>query len=274
MARVLTKRHVNAFREEIYHYYESHGRHDLPWRKTRNPYRILVSEVMLQQTQVSRVSEKYIEFIRKFPSPRRLARAPLREVLRTWSGLGYNRRALALKRLAQTLVEEYGGGIPHNLDELRTLLGIGNATASAILTFAFNEPTIFLETNVRTVFIAFFFKRKRKVQDKEILPFIEETLDRHSPREWYFALMDYGAMLKRRHNPSLKSIHHRTQGAFAGSTRQARGAIVHVLTEKSFSLEEIVGVGKRTKKETEIILARLVKEGFLKKRRGKFLLAT
>jgi A/G-specific adenine glycosylase len=274
MTRVLTKRHVKAFREEIYHYYESYGRHDLPWRKTHNPYRILISEVMLQQTQVSRVSEKYIEFIRKFPSPRRLARAPLREVLRTWSGLGYNRRALALKRLAQTLVKEYAGEIPHNLDELRTLSGIGNATASAILTFAFNEPIIFLETNVRTVFIAFFFKRKRKVHDNEILPFIEKTLDMHSPREWYFALMDYGAMLKRRRNPSRKSIHHRAQGAFEGSSRQARGALLRALTKKTLSLKEAVEVGKRTRKETETILARLVKEGFLKKRRGKFLLTT
>jgi A/G-specific adenine glycosylase len=270
MTRVLTKRHVKAFREEIYHYYESHGRHDLPWRKTRDPYRILISEVMLQQTQVSRVSEKYMEFIRKFPSPRLLARAPLREVLRTWSGLGYNRRALALKRLAQTLVKEYGGGIPHNLDELRTLPGIGNATASAILTFAFNEPTVFLETNVRTVFIAFFFKRKRKVHDNEILPFIEKTLDMHSPREWYFALMDYGAMLKRRHNPSRKSIHHRAQGAFEGSSRQARGALLRALTKKTLSLKEAVEVGKRTKKETEIMLAQLMKEGFIEKKGRKF----
>jgi A/G-specific adenine glycosylase len=120
------------------------------------------------------------------------------------------------------------------------------------------------------VFIAFFFKRKKKIHDKEILPFVEVTLDRHSPREWYSALMDYGAMLKQKGNPSRKSAHHRSQGAFNGSVRQARGAILRALTKKSLSLEEIVGVGKRTRRETQIILAQFMKEGFIEKKGKKF----
>ena len=130
------------FQKTVWDYYKTHGR-KLPWRRTKNPYHILVSEVMLQQTQVSRVAQKYPLFIKKFPSVRALARAPLRDVLAAWSGLGYNRRAKFLHELAKRVVAQHGGTIPHDLAALTALPGLGHATASSFLAFAYNQPTVF-----------------------------------------------------------------------------------------------------------------------------------
>jgi A/G-specific adenine glycosylase len=226
---------VRAFRKVIYHHYEEQGR-TFPWRKTRNPYYILVSEVMLQQTQVDRVTEKYQQFIKVFPDVPTLARAPLKTILKVWQGLGYNRRALALKKIAHIVAQQYNNKIPRALDELVALPGIGQATASEILAFAFNQPTVFIETNIRSVFIHFFFPDREDVSDDEILPLVEKTLDRSDPRKWYYALMDYGVTLKKRYtNPSRKSAHYNKQSPFNGSNRQVRGKIVRFLTEKSSS---------------------------------------
>jgi A/G-specific adenine glycosylase len=226
---------VHAFRKAIYHHYEEQGR-TFPWRKTRNPYYILVSEVMLQQTQVDRVTEKYLQFIKVFPDVSTLARAPLKTILKVWQGLGYNRRALALKKIAQIVAKQYNSKIPRSLDELVEFPGIGQATASEILAFAFNQPTVFIETNIRSVFIHFFFPDREDVSDDEILPLVEKTLDCSNPRKWYYALMDYGVTLKKRYtNPSRKSAHYNKQSPFNGSNRQVRGKILRFLTAKSYS---------------------------------------
>ena len=226
---------VQAFRQVIYSHYEEHGR-TFPWRKTRNPYYILVSEVMLQQTQVDRVTEKYQQFIKSFPDISALARAPLKKVLKVWQGLGYNRRALALKKIAQIVTKQYNGKIPRTVAELIALPGIGPATASEILAFAFNRPTVFIETNIRSVFIHFFFPDRENVSDSEILPLVEKTLDRSHPRKWYYALMDYGVTLKKNHaNPSRKSAHYNKQSPFNGSNRQVRGKILRFLTQHNYS---------------------------------------
>jgi A/G-specific adenine glycosylase len=223
---------VRAFQRIVYDHYRAHGR-DLPWRKTEDPYEILVSEVMLQQTQVPRVVEKYGQFLRAFPDIKSLARAPLREILNVWQGLGYNRRALALKKTAEQLVSHFSGRIPSKADSLTTLPGIGNATACAICAFAFNQPTVFVETNIRTVFIHHFFDGRNGIRDAHILPLVAQTLDHENPRTWYYALMDYGAAVKKRHgNPNTKSAHYKRQGRFEGSNRQIRGAILHALVRE------------------------------------------
>ena len=178
-------------------HYRAHGRRDLPWRKTKDPYRILVSEFMLQQTQVARVAEKYEPFIERFPDFASLARAPLGDVIRAWSGLGYNRRALHLRETARIVVSRFDGRLPRGFDDLRALPGIGAATAAEIMNFAFNEPRAFIETNVRAVYIHHFFPGRKKVADAEILPLVERTLDAKNPRRWFYALMDYGVMLKK-----------------------------------------------------------------------------
>lgn len=201
---------------------------DLSWRRTRDPYRILISEVMLQQTQVSRVEDYYQKFMARFPDFGALARAKSADVLRLWQGLGYNRRALALHDLAKTVVREYGGALPRDREALEALPGIGSYTAGAVRTFAFNEQECFIETNIRRVFIHFFFPKRKKVNDREILPLITKTCpsERGLTRKWYWALMDYGAMLgaTMKKNPNRRSAHYAKQSKFSGSDRELRGS--------------------------------------------------
>ena len=185
---------------------------------------------MLQQTQVDRVIPKYKSFIRKFGTVQSLATASLGEVLREWQGLGYNRRAKMLHEAAKAIVTSYGGKVPRTYDVLVSLPGIGDYTAKAVRVFAWNEPEVLVETNVRSVFLHHFFSNKTAVSDKKLLPYIEVALDEKNPREWYSALMDYGSYLKKTiSNPSRKSEHHTKQKSFKGSDREVRGAILRVL---------------------------------------------
>jgi A/G-specific adenine glycosylase len=185
---------------------------------------------MLQQTQVRRVVGKFKEFIAAFPDIPALHRASFQEVLLVWQGLGYNRRALALKAIAGQVMEEFGGVLPRSAADLIRLKGIGRYTAGAIMAFAFNEPAVFIETNIRTVFIHHFFACEERVKDSHILPLVEATLHRENPRIWYWALMDYGAMLKKNGlDMNERSAHHGRQTPFHGSFRQLRGRILKAL---------------------------------------------
>ena len=217
----------------VWEYYRRHGRHDIPWRLTKDPYKILVSEVMLQQTQVDRVIPKYESFLKKFPTVERLSKAPLKEVLILWQGLGYNRRAKKLHECAGYVLEKYGGVFPKIYDELLQLPGIGPYTASAVMAFAFDISTVLIETNVRTVYLHHFFKNKTEISDVELLPIIQKTLDVASPREWYYALMDYGSYIKKTFgNKNTQSAHYTKQSAFKGSDRQIRGMVLRQLGQK------------------------------------------
>jgi len=224
----LRQAEVQAFQAQIWAFYRHSGRHNLPWRKTKNPYKILISEVMLQQTQVARVLEKYPEFLEKFSTVEALAVAPLSDVLRVWQGMGYNRRALALKRMAEKIVNEYKGKIPRERLSLESLPGVGHYTAGAVRAFAFNEPEIFIETNIRRIFIHHFFGNKEGISDQEILPLVEATLYMKNPSEWYWALMDYGSHLPKitKTNSNIQSKHYTKQRIFKGSLRELRGKIV------------------------------------------------
>ncbi len=203
------------------HYHE-HAR-DLPWRRTCDPYHILVSEMMLQQTQVPRVLRKYEEFLSRFPDMASLAQAPAADILAAWQGLGYNRRALALHACTQTVMAQHAGALPRTARELTALPGIGPATAGAILAFAHGIAVPFIETNIRAAFLHYFFPEREEVPDADILPLVAATLDHDDPRTWYYALMDYGNRLKKAlPNPSRRSRHHRTQSPFEGSRRQLR----------------------------------------------------
>ena len=219
---------IKRFHGVVYAHYERYGR-DFPWRHTTDPYHVLVSEVMLQQTQTGRVASKYREFLKQFPDVCALAQAGVVEVLAAWQGLGYNRRALALHRTACIICTDFAGLVPQEKQALLALPGIGPYTAAAIRAFAFDLPDVFIETNIRTVFIHEFFPGATTVHDRDILPMVEATLDRSAPRRWYQALMDYGAMLKESGNPSRRSAHHRVQSRFKGSRREARGIILRTL---------------------------------------------
>jgi A/G-specific adenine glycosylase len=252
------------FHKIILSYYEDAGR-DLVWRHTTDPYHILVSEIMLQQTQVGRVTIKYPEFIAAFPTCAALAGAPLHRVLAVWQGMGYNRRAIALHACARQVMTTFGGEVPQDIGTLATLPGIGHATACSIAAFAFNMPVVFIETNIRRVFIHFFFHDRMSVTDREIFPLVEQSLDTRNPRRWYWALMDYGSALKQAiPNPNRRSAHYTKQSKFEGSDREIRGMILRAFVanprqDRYALIKSIPHEPERVKR----IIDTLVKEGFL-----------
>lgn len=262
---------LNLFREAVYRHYRTEGRR-FQWRETREPYRILVSEFMLQQTQVERVREKYPEFLKAFPDFRTLAGASLREVLSRWQGLGYNRRAKSLQETARTVMVRHGGRLPSSREELLELPGVGAATAGALAAFAFNQPVAFVETNIRRVYLHFFFPREASVGDARLLPLIERSLDRRSPRSWYYALMDYGSMLRRYvRNPNRKSAHYRRQSPFEGSDRQIRsGVLRELVSSPGLTLPELARKTGSDFTRAEKIVEGLRREGFLLLCKGKY----
>jgi A/G-specific adenine glycosylase len=218
------------FSEAVLTFYEREGR-SFPWRYEADPWRVFVSEAMLQQTQTHRVLPKYLSWFERFAGPRELAEAPLQAVYEAWSGLGYNNRALRLREAARLVVERYGGALPRSEAELRALPGVGAYTARAVRAFAFGEPGAVLETNIRAALIFHFFPDRDRVGDRELEPLALALVEGRDPRRWYYALMDYGAWLKKREaNPSRRSAAYARQSAFEGSARQARGAVLRALS--------------------------------------------
>lgn len=261
---------ITQFRTVVWEYYYQKGRHDLPWRQAEadgsfDPYKILVSEVMLQQTQVQRVIPKYHEFITAFPDVYQLANAPLGEVLKVWNGLGYNRRAKFLHLTAQKIVRDHNGIVPSDLEQLMTLPGIGSNTAGAIVVYAFNAQVPFIETNIRTVYIHHFFDEQPLVSDQAILPITLQTMDQKQPRLWYWALMDYGAFLK----STTANLHRRSrqyikQSKFEGSKRQLRGQVLRLLSERAYSLTSLQTKINDVRLPT--VLSELVSENLIRHR--------
>ena len=208
----------------------------MPWREDTQPYYVLVSELMLQQTQVDRVIPKFTSFIARFPDAAALAAAPLSEVLRLWNGLGYNRRAKYLHEAAKMVTDEFGGAFSADYDSLIRLPGVGPNTAGAIMTYAFNRPCVFIETNVRTVYFHHFFEGGDKVSDTQLKHVVEQTLDTENPRQFYWALMDYGTWLKKQGVGRIQqSKHYKKQSALKGSVREIRGQIVRALTTRNLT---------------------------------------
>ncbi|HWO07408.1 MAG TPA: A/G-specific adenine glycosylase [Candidatus Paceibacterota bacterium] len=266
---------VAQFSKTVTAYWKKEGRHQLPWRLTRDPYAILVSEIMLQQTQVDRVVPYFESWMRKFPTVQSLAKAPLVDVLRAWSGLGYNRRAKLLRECAKEIVERYGGKVPRDFAALVALPGIGPYTAGAISAFVFDEPAVFIETNIRAALLHHFFPRSRKVEDKKLIPILKRCLKHTtSARKWYSALMDYGSYIKRTtDNPSRRSKHHVRQSKFAGSLRQARGAILRKLLKGPISEKALLKVDVVSSYKIELALRDLEREGLVRKTSSKWKLA-
>lgn len=259
------------FTEKVWEYYREFGRHGLPWRVDTSPYSILVSEIMLQQTQVARVLPKYEHFLKQFPDLAGLARAPLGEVLMAWSGLGYNRRAKYLHQAAQTIIKQHGGKFPSRASDLISLPGIGKNTAGAIMAYAYNEPAVFIETNIRTVFIHHFFDDQFEVPDTELVDLVTRTLDEQHPREWYWALMDYGSFLKRTTGSrNQQSKHYNKQPAFTGSRRQIRGKVIRLLTTTSYDYDELNEVLQDSRLGE--VLESLTSEGLIQKEGGRYTL--
>lgn len=263
---------ADTFTNTIWKYYNAQGRHDLPWRQaepdgTFDAYKILVSEIMLQQTQVNRVLPKYLAFLKAFPTVQSLATAPLSEVLTHWSGLGYNRRAKFLWQAAGQICHRHDGQLPRTKEALTGLPGIGPNTAGAIMAYAYNLPVIFIETNIRTVYIHHFFSDQQKVADSALVPLLKQTLPADRPRAWYWALMDYGTHLKQTvGNASRASTSHTKQSPFVGSRRQIRGQIIRLLTEQPQTVIELQQL--MSDDRLAAVLHDLTQEGFIEEDAG------
>jgi A/G-specific adenine glycosylase len=244
---------VVEFHKALTASYYRYGRHDMLWRQPDSrghfdPYKILVSELMLQQTQVDRVTPKYVAFLEKFPDVEKLASAELGDVLKLWNGLGYNRRAKYIWQAAQSVMQDYQGHFPETVEDLKKLPGVGPNTAGAIVAYAYDQPVLFIETNVRTVIIHHFFKDKADIPDSAILEVLKAiaphpNTDKRAiqggqlgPRQFYWAMMDYGTFLKKSvGNLNRASRHYGKQSKFHGSKRQLRGKVIRLLTGGSKS---------------------------------------
>lgn len=271
LSTISKKKNIKQFVSTVQRYYKLHGRSNLPWRETKNPYKILVSEVMLQQTQVDRVIPKYHSFLKLFPTVQHLAHATQDSVLKEWQGLGYNRRARFLHQSAKHVVSHLGGLFPRTHEGLIELPGIGPYTAGAILAFAFNKPFPIIETNIRTVFIHHFFNNDADVTDTEIMKIAEKALDLENPSVWFWALMDYGVYLKKTvGNKNTQSKHYTKQSFFKGSDRQIRGAIMRVFLEKSETRKSLHKKLAFEHDRIDALLERLREEQMITQRRHMF----
>jgi len=261
---------VEDFQRHVMEFYAAKGRHDMEWRHTGDPYKIVVSEIMLQQTQVPRVAVIYPKFIEKFPDVAALAAADQADLLAAWQGMGYNRRALNLRKLAEVIVNEYGGKIPEDPAILKTLPGIGPATSCSIAAFAFNRPVVFIETNIRRVFIHYFFEEGVVVDDRELIPLITAMLPENS-REWYWALMDLGTALKASvQNPNQRSRHYTKQKTFEGSDRKIRGEVLkRMLEEKTGTPEVFAEEMNEDPERVRRIMGAMTDEGFFVREEGE-----
>lgn len=267
----LPSKQVVQFQGQVWDFFRGHER-QMPWREQPTPYNVLVSEIMLQQTQVVRVIPKFEAFITTFPGFESLARASLYEVLGLWSGLGYNRRAKFLWQAARQVIAGFDGELPSDNKQLQTLSGIGPNTAGAIRAYVFNQPVIFVETNIRTVYFHHFFTDSDdKVTDKELKNLIEQTIDQEHPREWYWALMDYGTYLKQTVGGRLnQSKTYVKQSPLEGSIRQVRGQIVKVLSDTKKLSEAELRRTLHADDRFEKALSGLVHEGLITKHENTY----
>lgn len=265
------------FKKTVWDYYHKHARNKLPWRTHTDPYSVWISEVMLQQTQVERVIVFFKNWMKQFPTVKKLATASQVDLLRAWKGLGYNSRALRIKRAAEIIMQDHKGVFPKTYEAILELPGIGPYTAGAISAFAYNQAVTMIETNIRRVYLHHFYKDEANIHDKQLLEIINQTIDHHNPREWYWALMDYGAHLgKTIPNPNKKSRHYTVQKKFKGSDREIRGKVLELLLNKkkqsieqlSIQLQEITSDRERVEK----IIDQLDHEGFLTVNNGNVIL--
>ena len=258
---------INKFRKTVLARYRQEGR-KFPWHHT-DPWGVTVSEFMLQQTRVERVVQFWENWMSLWPNPKSLAQASMEDALKAWCGLGYNRRCYFLKDTASIIVKKYNGTVPKTSGELLAFPGIGPYMAGAIACFGYNSPEVFIETNIRSAVIHCFFPDRNDVRDKEIFPILEAALDYKDPKTWYYALMDYGAALKKSGNPGRRSAHYTRQSPFIGSFRQARGKVIRTLVSMGPSSAEEIGIASGlTGEKLYRVLERLEKESMVAETEG------
>lgn len=263
---------IRNFQKKILKWWSKNKR-DLPWRRTSDPYKILVSEVMLQQTQVHRVIPKYAEFIEEFPTVKALAIASPARIIKSWKGMGYNRRALFLRQMTRTIVEQYEGEVPKDVKELVKLPGLGRYTARAILVFAYGQEVALVDTNIRQIITHFFFHDAPQ-KESVIEAVAQQLLPKGKSWEWHQALMDFGAIelskfnrLKRRDEPAGTYQHRRNLVPFRGSNRFYRGRILDRLREGEIQQKKLIGehisLYDKPRSFMRVIIASLLKDGLI-----------
>jgi A/G-specific adenine glycosylase len=226
---------IQQFQKKVFSFYRKKKR-ELPWRKTTDPYKILLSEFMLQQTQVNRVVLYYEQWTAKWPTIYALSAASLPEVLQMWMGLGYNTRAVNLHRAARKIVANYHGDVMTAVKQYKDLPGIGRYTSHAVQIFSANADLVTVDTNIRRIFIRE-FNLSEQVSDKEIWKLAEACLPRGKSRDWHNALMDYGALSLTAQKTGIKPK--TQQSRFEGSDRQIRAQILRYLLTKDMSISEL-----------------------------------
>ncbi len=274
----MQKGEIGKFQKTVWDFY-TENRRDLPWRPLKgkrkvSPYEILVSEFMLQQTQVDRVVPKFTAFLKRFPTMQYLAQSSQKDVLSLWSGLGYNRRALYLQKSVQAIFEAYKGVIPKDPSTLKSLPGIGDYMAHILPVFIYNQREVLIETNIRTVFLHHFFNGKEAVSDAEIFEKIRETLPERDVRDWYYALMDYGSFLKKEKKiKNTQSAHYTKQKPFKGSLRYVRGTLLKKLVTQKILKEDVYDMfPEYSAKDVENVCEDLVREGLMRETKKYFFL--
>lgn len=256
-----TSAQIKSFQNKILSFYKEKGRHDLPWRHTIDRYNIMVSEIMLQQTQVSRVIEKYNNWIEQFPTPQALAKARLAQVLKAWSGLGYNSRGKRLWDAAKIIVDQHNGTVPKNAETLLDLPGIGPYTARSILIFADNAPLATVDTNIRRILIHE-FNLPETISDKDLFELAQQLFPEGKSRDYHNALMDYGATMLTSKATGIKPK--TTQSKFTGSRRFYRGQIIKYLTEhEDLSVRRAKKLFPECEHDIKTIFEELITEGLI-----------
>lgn len=259
----LAEAKIKAFQKMIFVWWKK-NRRSLPWRKTNDPYSILVSEVMLQQTQVSRVLPKYEEFLYFFPDVYTLARATPAKVLQVWRGMGYNRRALYLKKTAEEVVRTHHGYFPESESELLKLAGVGKYTAKAVMVFANRAPVAMIDTNIRQIIVHFFFNGFPQ-KEKDVQDVADQLVPKGKSWEWHQALMDYGALELGRVVDKTKKVKKPATVPFKESNRYFRGRIIDALREKSWEEKKLIEYMSDFYKKPKVFIRRII-EGLCKDR--------
>jgi len=259
---------IKRFQKKIFLFYKKNKR-DLPWRKTTDPYKILLSEIMLQQTQVKRVVVYYEKWIARWFTIHAFASAALPEVLQMWMGLGYNTRAINLHNTAKKIVDIFDGDVLRAMQQYKELPGIGKYTSQAVQIFSTNADLITVDTNIRRIFISE-FDLPENISERDLWILAEQCLPVGKSRDWHNALMDYGALRLTAHKTGIRPTTRQTQ--FEGSNRQIRAQILRHVLEKPMTGKELTQTLKIDQERLEPILEKMINQHILLKKNNTYLL--
>jgi A/G-specific adenine glycosylase len=265
---VLSPERIQEFQKKVLSFYKKNGRM-LPWRETTDPYKILLSELMLQQTQVNRVIRYYESWIARWPTIHALASASRVEVLQAWMGLGYNTRAMNLHKAARKIVTQFDSDVLEAMRQYKEIPGVGRYTSQAVQIFATNADLVTVDTNIRRIFIKE-FHLPETVSDKELWMLAERCLPNGRSREWHNALMDYGALHLTAQKTGIKSK--TRQSRFEGSDRQLRARIIRILLQNDESLMNISRILNVERTWLQRILEKLISEDIILKKNNRYYL--